>query len=54
MQKFHIYLIGVVLLGLVYEPVRSLVGTGGGWWCLFVALVYLLTIRLIADRFGKP
>jgi hypothetical protein len=52
MKKLHIYLIGVVLFGLVYEPAKAALRSGLWFFC--VAVIYLLVLRFIAERFGKP
>lgn len=52
MKKIYIYLVGVILLGLMYAHLKS--ALGGGWRFFCIALIYLLVIRFIAERFGKP
>ncbi|OHC25896.1 MAG: hypothetical protein A3J25_10035 [Pseudomonadales bacterium RIFCSPLOWO2_02_FULL_63_210] len=40
-----VYLAGVVLLGLLYVPLKA--ATGGGVWFFLVAIGYLALLRLI-------
>jgi len=52
MRKAHIYLIGVVLLGFAHEPVKQAMPHGALF--LLAGIVYLVLLRLLAERFGKP
>ena len=51
-RSYYIYLAGVLLFGLVYEPVK--LALGGRWGFLLAAIVYLLLVRMIADYFDNP
>jgi fructose-specific phosphotransferase system IIC component len=52
MRKIYIYLIGITLFGLLHAPVRSAVPHGAIF--LLIAIVYLVALRLVAEKFGKP
>jgi hypothetical protein len=52
MRRPHIYIVGVVLLGLGYESLKRALPEG--WMFFLIAVVYLLVVRWIANRFGKP
>jgi hypothetical protein len=52
MRKIHIYLIGVALLGLLHAPLKSAAPHGSVF--LLIVIVYLVALRLIAEKFGKP
>jgi hypothetical protein len=41
--EFIVYLVGIVLLGLFYVPLKSLLG--GGVWFVTVLVVLLLALR---------
>ena len=43
--QFVIYLVGIVLLGLLYAPVKDVLG--GQWLFLFAVIGYLLALRLL-------
>lgn len=43
--EFTVYLVGVILLGLVYEPVKH--ALGGRWLFLGVVTLYALMLRLV-------
>ena len=49
--QFIVYLVGVVLLGLFYAPVKS--ALGGQWLFLLSVVGYLLALRLLAAWVGK-
>lgn len=51
MKKSTIYMIGVILLGISYSPLRKALSNDAIFAGL--ALVYLLILRLLAQRFGK-
>jgi len=50
MSRNGIYLIGLVFLGLAHEWLRM---TLNGPISLAIAVVYLLIVRFIAERFGN-
>ena len=51
-RKIHIYIVGVVLLGLVQEWLKNAMPN---WTLLFVLIVaYLALLRFVAEKFGKP
>lgn len=50
MKKIWIYMAGVVPLAFFYEPLKTLVS---GPVFLICAVVYLLLLRLLAEKFGK-
>ena len=52
MRKKYIYLVGVVLLGLVYEPLKLALPNGPVF--LFSVVTYLLVVNWLAHRMGKP
>jgi hypothetical protein len=52
MRKTHIYIIGIVLLGFTYEYVKRAMPHGALF--LLACVVYLVLLRLLAERFGKP
>jgi hypothetical protein len=43
--EFFVYLIGVALFGLIYEPFKTYFG--GGIWFAVAGLAYLVTLRVI-------
>ena len=50
MKKFHIWLLGVFVLGLLYAWLKTMVGEIS----FFAGVIgYLLLLRLVAERFGK-
>jgi len=51
MKKAIIYMIGVISLGISYSLVRKALSNDAIFAGL--ALVYLLILRLLAERFGK-
>lgn len=51
LRKTHIYLIGVILLGVAYQPLKTALPSGA--LLLVVAIIYLLAVSFIAERFGK-
>ena len=44
-MEFAVYLLGVVLLGTFYYPLKT--ATGGGVWFVLAVVVYLLFVRLV-------
>ena len=46
-----VYLVGVVLLGLLYAPLK--ITTGGGIWFFLTAIWYLGLLRLIGYGIAK-
>lgn len=52
MRKIHIYIIGVMLFGLSSEYVKSSIQHGAVF--LLASVAYLVLLRLLAGRFGKP
>lgn len=44
-MEIVVYLVGVILLGIFYQPVK--VALGGGVLFVLVVIVYLLLLRLI-------
>jgi len=52
MRKLHIYLIGIVVLGFASEYLKRTMMNGALFFGLCV--VYLILLRLLAERFGKP
>ena len=51
MTQIIVYFIGVFVLGLFYSPLKS--ATGGGFWFVVAAIVYLLVLRLIGRGLAK-
>lgn len=53
-RQFIVYLVGVVLLGLLYEPVKA--ALGGQWLFVGCVFAYLLALRLLGNLIakGKP
>jgi hypothetical protein len=51
MRKIHIYIVGVALLGLLQAPLKSALPHGAVF--LLIVIVYLVVLRLIAEKFGK-
>lgn len=49
--QFLVYLIGVVLLGLSYEPVKT--ALGGQWLFVGCVLAYLVALRLLGALIAK-
>ena len=52
MRKIHIYIVGVTLLGLLYAPIKDLLDHSGAF--VVAAVAYLIALRVIAEKFGKP
>jgi len=52
MRKIHIYIVGVTLLGLLYSPIKDLLGHSSAF--VVAAVAYLIALRFIAEKFGKP
>lgn len=50
MRKFHIYFIGVIGLGLAHGWLKSIFPAPAVFG---IAIVYLILLRLIAEKFGK-
>jgi hypothetical protein len=46
-----VYLVGVILLGLFYGPVKS--ALGGQWLFLLAVVCYLLALRLLGAWVAK-
>lgn len=49
--EFFVYLIGVTLLGFIYEPFKAYFG--GGIWFAVAGLAYLVTLRAIGFALKK-
>ncbi|MFG6458639.1 hypothetical protein [Roseateles sp. BYS96W] len=49
--QFIVYLVGVGLLGLLYEPVKS--ALGGQWLFVGCVLAYLVALRLLGTLIAK-
>lgn len=52
MRKIYIYIFGVALLGLLHAPLKSAAPHGAVF--LFIVIAYLVILRLVAEKFGKP
>ena len=52
MRKIHIYILGVTLLGLLQGFLKNAVPHGAV--LLLIVIAYLLMLRLVAEKFGKP
>lgn len=52
MRKLHIYLIGIVVLGFASGYLKRAMPNGALFFVLCV--FYLILLRLLAERFGKP
>lgn len=50
MKKGLIYLLGVVVLGLAYGGLKKFLGNP---LFTFVAIGYLIVLRLLAEKFGR-
>jgi uncharacterized protein (DUF983 family) len=44
--KIIIYIAGVILLGLIYYPLKTELPS---WLFVLVAIIYLITLRLVAE-----
>jgi hypothetical protein len=44
-MEFAVYLLGVILLGAFYYPLKT--ALGGGVWFVLAVVVYLLFVRLV-------
>ena len=49
--RFDVYLVGVVVFGLTYQPVRDAIGNDPLWFAACIA--YLLLLRLVAQSLGR-
>jgi hypothetical protein len=47
-MEFAVYLLGVILLGTFYYPLKA--ALGGGVWFLLAVVTYLLFVRLVGYR----
>ncbi|NVE00614.1 hypothetical protein [Massilia sp. BJB1822] len=52
MRKIHIYILGVALLGLAQGFLKNALPHGAIFFA--VVLAYLVILRFIAEKFGKP
>jgi hypothetical protein len=52
MRKIHIYILGVMLLGAAQDFIRSAVRRDAA--SFLIVVTYLVILRLIAEKFGKP
>ncbi|MBB3121405.1 hypothetical protein [Pseudoduganella violacea] len=52
MRKIYIYILGVVLLGLVQGFIKNAAPHGAVYFLIIVA--YLVILRVLAEKFGKP
>lgn len=50
-RPFIVYLVGVALLGLLYEPVKA--ALGGQWLFVGCVFAYLLALRLLGNLIAK-
>jgi hypothetical protein len=50
-RQFTVYLVGVALLGLLYEPVKS--ALGGQWLFVGCVFAYLVALRLLGTLITK-
>ncbi len=50
MKKIWIYMLGVLPLALFYEQLK---GLGNGPIFLISAVVYLMFVRFVAEKFGR-
>lgn len=49
--QYIVYLLGIIVLGLFYEPIKTSLG---GQWLFFVSVVgYLLALRLLSAWVAK-
>ena len=49
--EFVVYLVGIALLGLFQQPMRSAIGSDG--WAFVVAVGYLLCLRALGWALGR-
>jgi len=49
--QFLVYLVGVVILGIFYAPLKS--ATGGGVWFVLCAVIYLFFVRIVGHFISK-
>ena len=49
--QMMVYLVGIVGLGLFYEPIKS--ALGGKWVFLLAATAYLVVLRLIGSWIAR-
>ncbi len=52
MRKIYIYIAGVTLLGLLHAPLKEAASNTAIF--VGIAVIYLIILRLIAEKFGKP
>ncbi len=50
-KQFAVYLAGLVILGLLYVPLKA--ATGGGIWFLLTAIGYVALLRLLGYAITK-
>jgi hypothetical protein len=48
-SKDFIYLVGIVVLGLIYTVAKTFLGD----YFLIVVVIYIFLLRFVAERFGK-
>jgi hypothetical protein len=51
MPKLGIYILGLIPLAYFYEPLK---GAVNGPVFLLIAIMYLVAIRLVAEKYGRP
>ena len=52
MRKIYIYILGITPLGFFHEQLKSAAPNGAVF--LLGGLAYLVLLRLVAEKFGKP
>lgn len=51
MKRIWIYVLGLLPLAFFYEPLKK--AAANGWIFLVFAVVYLLFVRLVAEKLGR-
>lgn len=51
MKKIYVYIIGVMILGVLYSEIKSLLSYPPFFFS--VVVVYLIALRFISEKFGK-
>lgn len=52
LRRMHIYAIGVGILGAVIIPLDNALDST--FWFLVTTILYILIVRMIADKYGRP
>ena len=52
MRKIHIYIIGGIAYGLLHVAIKSVISSGPVFF--IVSVCYILFLRFVSEKFGKP